>query len=1206
MSSSSPTHHHHHQHQNKNNNNNNNNNNNKVNNNNNDNNDNNNENPHSISITPSQPIRSNLNFLTPPSPTTTTSTSTNTNTNTPTTTTNNLVNKLKHHVPKRLSLSNSSRSKSSSSSSTSISPIQSRQNSFTSHLTSSTNSNQPIPSILKIRIEAESIIFPKSITKSNLFKILVFDKDRLKNDYLGELDINLLDWFLAANPSISPQSIRFGSSENPSRWLNLISSKSRTKVTGQLLCQIGFLSPTDFYPTLNSLPPSTLSTLPFSPTLSQSSPTQKLDTLTLNISLILTWIALPSTPALLSGSVENETDDQDKQKRVSRILNSNKKLRAIMFKKIRRKSTEPTHTVHSGGAVGGAGEIEEVEVNEEGLVHIPLMVLELEPKGRIVSGQELSEAIGEDSPESDDLEDSLSSIISTDSESEDSEVEEMRSTSVDEKHDRAVQQIQFSPTDSELGSAFQPTSNLTSPENSTLLVPPTMSRSSSSSSRKLLSIPSALSKKIPSGIKALAPRSTSHEPSNQPIKSVRLTEPNLSPTTTRHHHHHHHNRAIGLPYWKAVTRIGFDMDPFVIISFGEKIFRTKVIRHSLEPVWDERLFFHVKREELSYTILFSLFDWDKMSSNDYIGEAKLNMSSLISENERMMSLDPITGLYKVDEHGKLIGDQMISFEFLINTPISNPSSTSKSNSSDPINPSPPSSTTLVIFNDNVNNDDYNVLEKVFRISLIQDESGTISKIELVSMLDSLGSTLSSETIESFFVRYGKSSEIESDVLSVDQVICCLEDELSDEEEEEEESYMPCEADVPLGFVGHNPVDTVIEKEEINERKVIEEVEVEESQPKAEEEEGEEEEEGKPEKVIQYLKMMEIDIVTHLAVCASTDWSTLRHILSPGNFVTSNQANRKWFTKVIGKVQNGKYSLGADSANIIVKDRKSGRLVEEKMQVGRSIRDPIDVSKFGIEIEDGKGECEEDVKVLDDQTRDEWLYPWRVFKTFNEFFYRELKPKAREIEGIGNPRVMVSCADCRMMVFENLGIGKSIWIKGQRFNLKKVLGETVWMKDERMREEGEAKEEDRWTIGIFRLAPQDYHRFHSPLDGIVEQIERIDGQYYTVNPMAIRSTIDVYGENVRVIIGFNTEGFGKVYCVLVGAMMVGSIEVGVKVGDVLKKGDHLGYFAFGGSTILVIGESELIEWDEDLLMNSRAPMETLVKVGNQVGVRKKDL
>jgi hypothetical protein len=59
-------------------------------------------------------------------------------------------------------------------------------------------------------------------------------------------------------------------------------------------------------------------------------------------------------------------------------------------------------------------------------------------------------------------------------------------------------------------------------------------------------------------------------------------------------------------------RFSFDMDPFVVISFGKKVFRTRVIRHQLNPVWDEKLVFHVRRNENAFTIQFAVLDWDKV------------------------------------------------------------------------------------------------------------------------------------------------------------------------------------------------------------------------------------------------------------------------------------------------------------------------------------------------------------------------------------------------------------------------------------------------------------------------------------------------------------------------------------------------------------------------------------------------------------------
>lgn len=63
----------------------------------------------------------------------------------------------------------------------------------------------------------------------------------------------------------------------------------------------------------------------------------------------------------------------------------------------------------------------------------------------------------------------------------------------------------------------------------------------------------------------------------------------------------------------VALRLTFDMDPFVVISFGKKVFRTRVIRHHLNPTWDEKMIFHVKRNETSYTVQFSVLDWDKVS-----------------------------------------------------------------------------------------------------------------------------------------------------------------------------------------------------------------------------------------------------------------------------------------------------------------------------------------------------------------------------------------------------------------------------------------------------------------------------------------------------------------------------------------------------------------------------------------------------------------
>lgn len=128
----------------------------------------------------------------------------------------------------------------------------------------------------------------------------------------------------------------------------------------------------------------------------------------------------------------------------------------------------------------------------------------------------------------------------------------------------------------------------------------------------------------------------------------------------------------------------------------------------------------------------------------------------------------------------------------------------------------------------------------------------------------------------------------------------------------------------------------------------------------------------------------------------------------------------------------------------------------------------------------------------------------------------------------------------------------------------------------------------------------------------------------IKPQAIRTTLDVYSENARKIVPIDSPQFGRVMAVCIGAMMVGSIRTTVSEGDFVKRGQEFGYFAFGapasinraravvlifrsfvagGSTIVCVFEKQVVEWDEDLLINGRASLETLVRVGMGIGRRR---
>ncbi|KAG8922083.1 hypothetical protein FRC02_012151, partial [Tulasnella sp. 418] len=727
--------------------------------------------------------------------------------------------------------------------------------------------------------------------------------------------------------------------------------------------------------------------------------------------------------------------------------------------------------------------------------------------------------------------------------------------------------------------------------------------------------------------------------------------------------------AEDLPKWKNMTRTGWDMDPCAVISFGKKVFRTRVIRHSTEPKWDEKLLFHVRRYEAGFKINFTILDWDKLSSNDLVGEVSLDLKDLM---EDVPKPDPNTGIYPE----KVATGDVEMKEFRLNIVI--PSKGGLESKHSPV----------LIFK--ARYQPYAALRQQFWRQYLKqydiDSTGTTSKLELTSMLDSLGSTLTKSTVDSFFTRYNKDPV--ADELTFDEAVQCLEDEVG---KPRNERKVLGKDDVPfstaatpmtltetpteeggllkgpnfeaLDFSGPNArpgnSDEEILKATLASRPIPgnnqESNQVELATklktsglrgPAADDDDdgdltpmpgglkkdedplddADDDESSASEDTVERViniktcplchrprmnSKAEVDIITHLAVCASGDWAKVDRIVV-GNFVTASQAQRKWYTNVIAKVSAGSYQLGANSANIIVQNRMTGRLEEEKMQgyVRLGIRLLYKGAKSQMEgtrarkmlkslsIKQGlKYDSPESAREIPpfiafhNLNLDEILDPLESFKSFNEFFYRKLKKEARPTEEPDNPARLVSCADCRMMAFESVTEATKIWIKGREFSVGRLLGDKY--KDQASKYVGGA-------LGIFRLAPQDYHRFHVPVDGKIGEMTYISGEYYTVNPQAIRTSLDVYGENARKIVPIDSPTFGRVMCVCIGAMMVGTIVTTVKEGDVVQRGDEFGYFAFGGSTIVILFEKGVVEWDEDLVVNGKASLETLVRVASGVG------
>ncbi|MCD9146830.1 archaetidylserine decarboxylase [Pseudophaeobacter flagellatus] len=211
---------------------------------------------------------------------------------------------------------------------------------------------------------------------------------------------------------------------------------------------------------------------------------------------------------------------------------------------------------------------------------------------------------------------------------------------------------------------------------------------------------------------------------------------------------------------------------------------------------------------------------------------------------------------------------------------------------------------------------------------------------------------------------------------------------------------------------------------------------------------------------------------------------------------------------------------------------------------------------------------------------EAVRPAQDYASFNDFFARHLKPEARPYNPA--PDEIIAPADGRVLVFPTLENDIFVPIKGHPMSINTMLQDM-------------AKPFLGGALAIVRLCPADYHRYHFPMAGMIERCQEIDGALHSVNPIALGAGPDVFGENKRCNTLIKNDTIGH-YCFSeVGAFGVGSI-LNTKTTGAVQKMDEKGYFKFGGSTVVVVFQPGTVAFSPDLVANSAAGRETLVKVG----------
>lgn len=205
-----------------------------------------------------------------------------------------------------------------------------------------------------------------------------------------------------------------------------------------------------------------------------------------------------------------------------------------------------------------------------------------------------------------------------------------------------------------------------------------------------------------------------------------------------------------------------------------------------------------------------------------------------------------------------------------------------------------------------------------------------------------------------------------------------------------------------------------------------------------------------------------------------------------------------------------------------------------------------------------------------------------FKSFNDFFTRELDDNARPIDN--NANGIVSPADGMVSQIGHVKQGQLLQAKGRHYEVGHLLADTD-IKDSSYYEGG--------SFATVYLAPSNYHRVHMPFDGTLVETRYVPGCLFSVNNVTAENVPDLFARNERLVCIFDTE-YGRSVVVLVGAMIVAGIEtvatgkikrssdVKVQTHDMpLKKGDELGRFYLGSTAIVVMPKAAGIEWQADM-------------------------
>ncbi len=192
-----------------------------------------------------------------------------------------------------------------------------------------------------------------------------------------------------------------------------------------------------------------------------------------------------------------------------------------------------------------------------------------------------------------------------------------------------------------------------------------------------------------------------------------------------------------------------------------------------------------------------------------------------------------------------------------------------------------------------------------------------------------------------------------------------------------------------------------------------------------------------------------------------------------------------------------------------------------------------------------------------------------WRTFNQFFARQVNPGMRPVAGMFDDRIVVSPADSTFKAKFQITKDSIVKIKGtHKYHVEKLLDGSPY--------------QGRFSNGLFYhafLGPNDYHRFHAPVRGTVLESRAIQEKVY-LDVVIDNGIFDAPDGSEDGYEFTQTRGLivldspiGLVAVIPIGMAQVSSVNMPAVEGAYLNKGEEFGYFLFGGSDIIVLFEAD---------------------------------